>query len=444
MKQTTQIYQVSDLTNEMKRLMETSYPEIWIEGELSSLSTPASGHLYFTLKDEQSQLRCAMFKNRAGISRYKAKVGDLVRVRAKISVYTARGELQCIVQHIEDAGEGVLQRRYEELKEKLSQAGLFSTEHKLTIPSLPNHIGLITSPTGAAIKDILSTLERRCPGIPVTIYPAVVQGDGAAKTLIQALANAIQHNTVDVIIMGRGGGSLEDLWCFNDEQLAQAIYQCPIPIVSAVGHEVDTTITDFVADLRAPTPTAAAELLSPDNQILEKQLSSLSYRLQNSFVRYIEKQGQRIDLMFQQLEHPRSTIKTNQQKLHSISTRFKNAIQNSFKHNKNELQNVSKLFNAHNPKQLLRHQFENIKQLSNRIHRAQTHSMKSSRQNFDSLGNQLHLVSPLATLDRGFSIARDSTNVILRDSKSSKRGDKLKIQLSSGELACEVVKVVKK
>ena len=207
MSQSIPVYQVSDLVNEMRKLMETSYPEIWIEGELSSLSTPASGHLYFSLKDETSQLRCAMFRSRASVNRYRAKAGDLVRVRAKISVYPARGDLQCIIQYIEDAGEGMLQRRFEELKVKLNKEGLFNADHKLPIPSMPKHIGLITSPTGAAVNDILSTLARRSPGIPVTLYPAVVQGDSAAATLIQAINDALAHQRCDVIILGRGGGS---------------------------------------------------------------------------------------------------------------------------------------------------------------------------------------------------------------------------------------------
>jgi len=200
------VYQVSQLTDEMRRLMEVSYPEIWIEGELSSLSTPVSGHIYFSLKDERSQLRCAMFKRRASISRYRPIAGDLVRVRAKISVYPARGDLQCIVQHIEEAGEGILQRRFEELKASLNAQGLFDQSHKKAIPVFPKHIGIVTSPSGAAIRDIISTLKRRCPGIPVTIYPAIVQGDTGASSIIKAIQDAVAHQRCDVLLLSRGGG----------------------------------------------------------------------------------------------------------------------------------------------------------------------------------------------------------------------------------------------
>ena len=305
MNRNTNVYQVSQLSEEMRRLMETSYPEIWIEGELSSLSTPASGHLYFSLKDERSQLRCAMFKGRAGISRYRPKVGDLVRVRAKISVYTARGDLQCIVQHMEEAGEGVLQRRFEELKEKLSNEGLFQQSHKQPLPFFPKRIGIVSSPTGAAVRDIISTLKRRCPGIPVTIYSAVVQGDTASNSIASAIRDAVQHQACDILLLSRGGGSLEDLWCFNHEDLAREIHRCPIPIVSGVGHEVDVTISDLVADLRAPTPTAAAELVSPDRDQLCNQLASLQFRLPRSLERLLQTKSQQVDCLLYTSPSPR-------------------------------------------------------------------------------------------------------------------------------------------
>ena len=330
MNKATSIYQVSDLLNEMRRLMEASYAEIWIEGELSSLSTPASGHLYFSLKDQQSQLRCAMFRNRASTSKYNPKVGDLVRVRAKISVYTARGDLQCIVQYIEEAGEGLLQRRFEELKTKLKAQGLFEPAHKQPLPSFAEHIGIITSPTGAAIKDVISTLQRRCPAIPVIIYPAVVQGQSAAASIIEAIRNARQHGQCDVLVLTRGGGSLEDLWCFNDENLANEIFDCPIPIISGVGHEVDFTIADLVSDLRAPTPTAAAEILSPDTNQLQSQLRSLWLRLSNSGHRYLQQSGQNVDHSFQQLVHPKQQLSIIRERLNVQANHFKRSIEQTF------------------------------------------------------------------------------------------------------------------
>ena len=442
MSQSIPVYQVSDLVNEMRKLMETSYPEIWIEGELSSLSTPASGHLYFSLKDETSQLRCAMFRSRASVNRYRAKAGDLVRVRAKISVYPARGDLQCIIQYIEDAGEGMLQRRFEELKVKLNKEGLFNADHKLPIPSMPKHIGLITSPTGAAVNDILSTLARRSPGIPVTLYPAVVQGDSAAATLIQAINDALAHQRCDVIILGRGGGSLEDLWCFNDEALARVIYNCPIPIVSAVGHEVDTSIADYVADLRAPTPTAAAELLSPDNKIMSSQLISIQQRLHNSMNRYLEKQAQQVDSCYRQLQHPKSKISLNQEQLRTISGRLNNAVQSQLKTEKSRIRNHTIRLQAQQPLKLVLRKFEKIRSLTNRLQRAQVNSISIQQQKFDSLGSQLHMVSPLATLERGFSITRDQQDEIIRNANNNLPGDKVKIQLKSGSLNCEIQEIV--
>lgn len=442
MSQSIPVYQVSDLVNEMRKLMETSYPEIWIEGELSSLSKPASGHLYFSLKDENSQLRCAMFRGRASVNRYQAKAGDLVRVRAKISVYPARGDLQCIVQYIEDAGEGMLQRRFEELQVKLNKEGLFNADHKLPIPSMPKHIGLITSPTGAAVNDILSTLARRSPGIPVTLYPAVVQGESAAVTLIQAIKDALAHQRCDVIILGRGGGSLEDLWCFNDEALARAIYQCPIPIVSAVGHEIDMSIADYVADLRAPTPTAAAELLSPDNKIMLSQLISIQQRLNNSISRYLEKQAQQVDSCYRQLQHPKSKILLNQKQLQTVSGRLNNAVQSQLRADKSRIKNHSSRLQAQQPLKLVLRQFEKTNSLTNRLHRAQASLMTKGRQKFESLGSQLQMVSPLATLERGFSITRDQQDQIIRDAHNNLPGDKVRVQLKSGSLNCEIQEII--
>ena len=439
MNQSHAVYQVSDLSNEMRRLMETSYPEIWIEGELSSLSTPASGHLYFSLKDAQSQLRCAMFKGRASINRYRPKMGDLVRVRAKISVYTARGDLQCIVQHIEEAGEGLLQRRFEELKQSLNQQGLFNQDDKKLLPSFAKKIGLITSPSGAAVKDILSTLKRRCPSIPVTIYPAVVQGDTASKSIINALEDAIQHKQCDVLILSRGGGSLEDLWCFNDEQLAHTIYNCPIPIVSGVGHEVDITIADLVSDLRAATPTAAAEIISPDIQQLLSNLKSLSLRLPRSIERVLQRLAQNVDTTGHQLVHPRQQLQTKRQNLDIKTQQLQKSILHKLKWQKHQLEQSQLRFHA--PTTMLSRKFNAMNSLSQRLKRAQDHYLQHKTQGFTSLGDQLNLVSPLATLDRGFSIARDNNNTILRNVNQIDKGESLNIQLSNGELICNVSEI---
>lgn len=435
------IYQVSDLANEMRRLMETSYPEVWIEGELSSLSAPASGHFYFSLKDDQSQLRCAMFKGRAGISRYKPKAGDLVRVRAKISVYTARGDLQCIVQHIEEAGEGILQRRFEELKQSLNQQGLFNQDHKQAPPNFARHIGVITSPTGAAITDILSTLKRRNPGIPVTIYPAVVQGSTAAKSLVSAISDAVQHQRCDVIIVSRGGGSLEDLWCFNDESLANAIYNCPIPIVSGVGHEVDITIADLVADLRAPTPTAAAELLSPDQSHLIAQLNSVSFRLPRSFDRLIQRLAQSTDMTSRQLTHPSRQLRVNRQKLSESSQRLQRGLHTTLRGQSHDRLKLQQRLLAQPPQKRIKQLSSNTIALSRRLKLGQSRTLNNVTQHFNALGEQLNLVSPLATLKRGFTIARDEQKTIIRSTEQVNKNDAMSVQLSDGELLCSIIEI---
>jgi len=435
------VYQVSDLSNEMRRLMETSYPEIWIEGELSSLSSPASGHLYFSLKDSQSQLKCAMFKGRASVNRYRPKVGDLVRVRAKISVYTARGDLQCIVQHIEEAGEGLLQRRFDELKEKLHQQGLFDVEHKKLLPSFAKRIGIITSPSGAAVNDIISTLNRRCSGIPITVYPAVVQGESAPQSIINALADAVQHQQCDLLILSRGGGSLEDLWCFNDEKLAHAIYRCPIPIISGVGHEVDFTIADLAADLRAPTPTAAAEIASPDTQQLINGLQSLSFRLPRSIERTLQRCAQNVDMTARQLVHPKQQLNMKRDNLARLSHQLHKEIQQKIKWKTHQFAQSKQRF--HPPKQTIKRKQESITNLSQRLNRAQSNYFQGKNQRFSALGEQLNLVSPLATIGRGFAIARDNNKAILRSTTQTHQNDQIHVQLGDGEIECQVVDIKK-
>jgi len=441
MNHSTTVYQVSELADEMRRLMETSYPEVWIEGELSSLSTPASGHIYFSLKDERSQLRCAMFKGRASTSRYRPKVGDLVRVRCKISVYTARGDLQCIVQHMEEAGEGILQRRFEELKQALDKQGLFAQQSKKPIPSFAKHIGIVTSPTGAAVRDIVSTLKRRCPGIPITIYPAIVQGDGAAKSIVQAMNDAIEHQQCDLLILSRGGGSLEDLWCFNDERLANEIFACPIPIVSGVGHEVDVTICDLVADLRAPTPTAAAEIVSPDADQLVANLHRLQSRLPRSIKRFLQRNAQTVDLTGRQLAHPKQQLDARTNKLNQVSQRLHFNTISRLARQRDTLRHCRQRLQAQLPSKRIQKITADTVSLGRRMQRAQSQTQNRITQKFEALGGKLNAVSPLATLDRGFAIARDKQQLIIRSTGGISENDPVTIQLSEGSLDCKVEKV---
>lgn len=434
-----EVYSVSDLVNEMRRLMERSYPQICIEGEISSLSKPASGHLYFTLKDDQSNLRCAMFRNRVNSNRYQARAGDLVRVWAKISVYSARGDLQCIVHHIEDAGEGVLQRQINELKEKLNAEGLFAHDRKQSIPTSPQCIGIITSATGAAIQDVLTTLERRSPTSNVIIYPAQVQGVDAVGSINAALQDAIKHNQCDVLLLTRGGGSMEDLWAFNDEHLVRAVFACPIPVMSAVGHEVDFTILDLVADSRAPTPTAAAELLSSDQNHLVQNIKTLGMRIESAFRRKLQNDSQTVDLWFSKLTHPKEQLQHQTNAISNLATRL---IQLKI----HQLRSQTSDFKAHCERLLRQHPHKLVKEnriqlqnLSKVLYKTQKATVNTKKQLLTSFAEQLQLVSPLATLSRGYAIAKINHHDIVRSASSVALGDTVNIQLNQGQIDCKVI-----
>ncbi|MGB2336474.1 MAG: exodeoxyribonuclease VII large subunit, partial [Alcanivorax sp.] len=304
---------ISQLNLDAQGLLESSFPLIWLQGELSNFSRPASGHWYFSLKDTRAQINGAMFRNRNRLLDFSPQNGQQVLVRAKITLYVPRGNFQIVVEHMEPAGQGALKAQFDALKAQLQSEGLFAQEHKRTLPAWPNQIGVITSPSGAAIRDILQVLQRRCPSIPVVIYPAAVQGAEAPAQLRQALALAVARNECDVLILGRGGGSLEDLWAFNDEGLARAVANCPIPIVSAVGHEVDTGLTDFAADLRAPTPSAAAELVSPDLSIVSQRLAGLHRRLRWVMAQELRTVQERLRHLSQRLRSPRQHLEQSSQ-----------------------------------------------------------------------------------------------------------------------------------
>jgi len=284
----TRAISVSELNRQAKALLEDGIARVWVEGEVSNLSRPASGHVYFSLKDASAQVSCAWFRQRQRGPTSNLKNGDQVLVFGKVSIYEARGNYQMIIERLEPAGEGELRRKFEALKKKLAVEGLFDEAAKQPIPMLPERIGVVTSPSGAAIRDILTVLRRRFPAIPVIVYPAAVQGIAAKAQIVDAIGAAVRRSECDVLIVGRGGGSLEDMWPFNEEEVAHAIFECPIPVVSAVGHEIDFTIADFVADLRAPTPSGAAELVVPDQADWRGQLDALAARIAKSGRRYLE------------------------------------------------------------------------------------------------------------------------------------------------------------
>jgi len=387
---------VSQLNRQAKTLLEQGLARLWVEGEISNLARPASGHVYFTLKDKSAQVRAAFFRQRQRGPTISFKDGDQVLVYGRVSLYEARGDYQLIVEQIEPAGEGALKRQFEVLKKKLAAEGLFDEDRKQELPELPGRIGVITSPSGAAIRDIISILGRRFPSIPIVIYPSAVQGDAATAELIGALATAIRRDECDVLIMGRGGGSLEDLWAFNDEQLARAIAESPIPIVSAVGHEVDFTIADFVADLRAPTPSGAAELVVPDRADWLRTVNSLATRIARLGRRTVEDLGQTLDWLSRRL------------------------VQTS-------------------PSATLQRSSTRLAALNQRLNAAARHAVATVSHRFELAMRGLNSVSPLATLERGYAIVEEAaTGKVLLDPKDVLPGDDVRARLAHGELIATV------
>lgn len=394
-----EIYTVSQLNGEARLLLEEVFKTMWITGEISNLSRPSSGHLYFSLKDEFAQVRCAFFRNSHRSMQFTPENGQQVLLQAQVSLYEPRGDYQLIVKHLQLAGDGALQLAFEQLKKKLAQEGLFDEAHKKPIPTHPKCIGVITSATGAAVRDILIVLRRRAPSIPVIIYPSLVQGDQAAKQLVEAIKIANQRQECDVLILARGGGSLEDLWPFNDEALARTIFASKIPIVSGVGHEVDFTIADFVADLRAPTPSAAAEHVSPNQLEIVTQLNRLYAQLYKS-------------------------------------------IQYCLTHYKNQLHHLQK--RLRHPGQRLRESAQHLDQLEQRLWQAIQTQLKTSQHKLLQLSRTLDALSPLQTLQRGYSILQlKETGKIIRDANTLSVGDQVFARLAKGELVCHIEKIIK-
>ena len=387
---------VSQLNRQVKTLLEQGIARLWVEGEISNIAKPASGHIYFSLKDDSAQIRAAFFRQRQRGPTIGLKNGDQVLAFGRVSIYEPRGDYQLIVEQVEPAGEGALKRQFEVLKKMLAAEGLFDEDRKQDLPALPERIGIITSPTGAAIRDILSILARRFPSIPVVIYPAAVQGEAAPPELIAALETAIRRDECDVLIIGRGGGSLEDLWAFNDEKLARAIVDCPIPIISAVGHEVDFTIADFVADVRAATPSGAAEIAVPDRDDWLRSVNSFAARIARLGQRTLEDRGQTLDWLARRLAQssPIATLQRSMIRLADLQRRLSTGTRTA---------------------------------LADNTHRLEL-AMRA-----------LHAVSPLATLDRGYAIVEDvKTGKVLMSAADAVAGNDIRARLAKGAIVATV------
>lgn len=437
------IYTVSRLNREVKWLLADSFPRLWIEGELSNLSQPSSGHWYFTLKDNEAQVRCAMFRRKNRILDFTPENGMQVMVRAQVGLYESRGEFQLIVETMEEAGDGALRRAFEALKKRLEAEGLFSSKVKRPIPPWPERIGIVTSPTGAAIRDVLTVLKRRFPALEIVIYPCKVQGGEAKLEIVRAIEQANQHQHCDVLILTRGGGSLEDLWPFNEEIVARAIRASDIPVVTGIGHEIDFTIADFSADLRAPTPSAAAEAVSPDVMALWQRLSTLDARLQN-WMGHQLKQAQRQFLWLEQRLmrlHPARLLAEKMQRLDDLEARMKRAQAAVIQSQCQRLGTRMARLNRHHPSTRLDQATASVIQWTSRLNQAIAHRIETGKMRLAEMGRTLEAVSPLATLDRGYAIVTNQKKKVITQSHQVQSGDEIGIRLAQGRLKCEVKEV---
>lgn len=439
------ILQVSELTRKVRFILESELNTVWLTGEISNFIAASSGHWYLSLKDSKSQVRCAMFKGNNRKVRLSnnsdPRNGQQVLVRAKVSLYEPRGDFQLIIEQMEDAGEGILRQQYEQLKNKLNALGVFSQDHKQTIPVHIQTVGIVTSPTGAAVKDILTVLKRRNPNIRAIIYPSLVQGEYASNDICHALHQANHRKECDVLIVGRGGGSLEDLWPFNEESVVNAIYNSAIPVISAVGHEVDTTLSDYVADLRAPTPSAAAELVSIDSHELLEKIAVLKHRLNNSIIRKNALLTQQYNHLQHRLAqvHPEQQLLMHQQKSDELKLRLAKALKRIMVQSSNKPTQLQQRLSLLSPvKQITEHHYQ-IKQLTQRLTYAMQNKVQHKSELFVHLIEQLQLVSPLATIARGYSVARDADLNVINSVTQVNTGDEISIQVTDGSIKAKVV-----
>jgi exodeoxyribonuclease VII large subunit len=442
--QTEHIYQVSEFLAEAKSLLEMSYRSIWLEGEISTLRAPASGHLYFTLKDDSTQIRCAMFRNRAVRNATALEEGQLVQLRAKFTIYEARGDVQLIVEEVKEAGTGQLLKRFEELKKKLADEGLFSDQIKREIPRFPARVGIVTSSSGAALHDILTTLKRRNPGISIVVYPSLVQGAEAPSTLIQALNDCVQHGQSDVVIIARGGGSIEDLAGFNDEKLARLIAAFPIPIISAVGHEVDFTISDFVADVRVATPTAAAELVAPERTALLAELVARGTRMRTRLNQNLQKKSQAVDLLSRSIVSPKRSLNLRLDSTRLLGIRMHRELLSRLKSGKSQMLVATQRFHSLHPEKQLADQRQRLQHVSQLLHTKVNANIKEQQHKIGLTAEKLRLISPLGVLERGYALARmpSDGNAVVKSSQQLKVGDNLNIKLFDGEVSTKVLNTV--
>jgi len=429
---------VSELNREVKQLLEGNVPLLWVSGEISNFAAPSSGHWYFTLKDARAQVRCAMFRGRNRSVRFQPGNGREVLARARVSLYEGRGEFQLIIEHLEEAGFGALMRQLEMLKAKLQAEGLFDLARKKPLPYLPATIGIITSPTGAAVRDMIQVLGRRYPAAKIELIPVAVQGQGSAQQIARAIAWAGRLQRHDLLIVGRGGGSLEDLWSFNEEVVARALADCPIPTISAVGHETDTTIADLVADVRAPTPSAAAEIASANAAELAEQFMNNHARLQRAMQLQLRHLQQQVQLVGNRIRHPREQLQNRAQRLDHLEIQLRSAIRQQVAQARQRLLQSERAFTQVHPQQRLKRGNEALHQITDQLRKAVNWQLQHKRERLNHTGQLLHSVSPLSVLDRGYAIVRDDQQRVIRDTSQVRSGQRIHARLARGELSATV------
>lgn len=438
-----EILSVSQLNSQVRMVLEENFSSLWIEGEISNLVVPSSGHMYFSLKDANAQVRCAFFRGKNRLLNFSPKDGLHVLVHANVSLYEGRGEFQLIINQIELAGVGALKRQFELLKEKLAKEKLFDTTFKKPIPKVPTCIGIITSPTGAAIRDILITLKRRYPIAPVIIYPCSVQGDKAAKEIIESINIANRRKECDVLLLARGGGSFEDLWCFNDEVLARTIFSSEIPIVTGIGHEIDFTIADFVADVRAATPTAAAELISPNQLQWLEEFSSKKNRLMYLIQHFLKLTTIHFSSLQKSLKHPGQIIREQIQTLDFLEQKLITLQKHRLQILNAKLAEIIFRSKLNNPLQKIHITHDKLQLVLERLQIIINSAVKQKEQQLQYLIKSLNTISPLATMERGFSISRDfDSHKIIRSISQLRLKQKIEVRFIDGSVQCEVEKVL--
>jgi len=438
------VYTPTELNREVRVHLEAGFSRISLEGEISNLARPASGHLYFSLKDDAAQVRCAMFRNAAMRISIKPANGMQVLARGRISLYEPRGEYQFIVESLQDAGIGLLQQNFELLKQKLEAEGLFAVERKQDLPRFPMKIGVITSPSGAVIRDILHVLQRRWPVAEVRIYASPVQGAEAPASLQAALRQANREHWAEVLIMARGGGSLEDLQAFNDESVARAVAASGLPVISAVGHETDYSICDFVADVRAPTPSAAAEIATPDAEQLQLGLERTARLLSSRMQHRLQQMSQQLDYLNHRLaqQHPQLKLRNQRRALDSLHARLRRVMSQALQQRKAHLEALQLRMQLRHPERLLKDQKQAIVNLQQGLHRAVQRQLLQQRTNLRQVARTLHAVSPLATLDRGYAVlSQAETGQVVSKASSLRAGHNIRAQLVDGQLHCTVDRI---